>query len=350
MNRDLVDLLACPYCRSPLKLEVRSALREEVDAGTLGCPDCNRDFPITNGVARFLGDANGETDRTSAHFALEFSADAIDDLDIDPDDLIAFIFLSRTGLDVNAFRYGQRDWYPTASPDGYSPDWANLTGKVILEGGCGPARFLPVLAPHCKRVIGLEFGPHVDRAAQRCRGHRNVDVVQGSVFRPPFRPGAFDLVYSLGVLHHTESPAEGAHALGSLVAPEGQIALWVYGPDYWGRGVRRVTGKAIHSALSRMDPPDAYRAAKRWLFPLGEVQARLAKRKWTKLAGAPLFAVSVPRHPVPEIMMATIFDYFGAPIISTHDASEVCDWLADAGFENVEPLPVPTSVRATRGL
>jgi len=47
-------------------------------------------------------------------------------------------------------------------------------------------------------------------------------------------------------------------------------------------------------------------------------------------------------------MMATIFDYFAAPIISTHTAPEVLGWLEGEGFSEVSPLPVPTSVRATK--
>ncbi len=233
-------------------------------------------------------------------------------------------------------------------PAGYTPDWGAVAGKTVLEGGCGPGRFLPLLAAHADRVVALELGSHVDRAAERCRHLPNVDLVQGSVLAPPFKPGTFDLVYSLGVLHHTEQPERGARALASLVADDGQLSVWVYGPDYWGSGVRRLTGRTVHAYLRRRDPESAYRACRRWLYPLGRLQARAARRRWTKIAFAPIFILGVPRHPVPEVMMATIFDYFAAPIISTHTTAEVRGWLEGQGFSELTALPVPTSVRATK--
>jgi len=348
LNLDLVELLACPKFRHPVRLENASEEGGRVTSGRLVCTGCGSSYRVRDGIPRHEQKASDRAEQTARHFTVEFTADAAGDRDIDEAALVEFILHSRTGLDPNALKFGGGDWYPTECPSGYRADWSGFAGKIVLEGGCGPARFLPLVAPHCKRVIGLELGSHVERAANRCRHLDNVDLVQGSVLNPPFRQGAFDLVYSLGVLHHTERPGAGARALGSLVAPGGQISLWVYGLNYWGRGVRRLTGKAIHSALADRDPEDAYRLAKRWLYPLGRLQGRLARRRWTKLAAAPVFAISVPRHPVPEVMMATIFDYFAAPIISTHDDAEVRGWLEDAGLADIESLPVPTSVRATR--
>ncbi len=42
------------------------------------------------------------------------------------------------------------------------------------------------------------------------------------------RPESFDLVYSLGVLHHLEDPLAGVRALAKLVRPGGELRLYVY--------------------------------------------------------------------------------------------------------------------------
>lgn len=55
-----------------------------------------------------------------------------------------------------------------------------------------------------------------------------VRLVQGDVFKPPFDAGAFDLVYSAGLLHELdvrERPAEDAlAALAGVVRPGGSVA------------------------------------------------------------------------------------------------------------------------------
>ncbi len=344
MNRDLVDLLACPDCGGVLDLSIESEAESRVTAGELQCAGCEQSFPIVRGVPRFAGST---PTATAEHFELEFTADAEGDRDIDEPGLLAFLFNSRTGLDTAALE-PRADWYPTEAPPGYEADWSELRGRMVLEGGCGPGRFLPLIAPHAGRVVGLELGPHVDRAADRCAEFANVDLVQGSVLRPPFRPGVFDVVYSLGVLHHTPDPAGGARSLAALVGQGGKLALWVYEPGYWGRGIQRLTGRAVHAYMRRLGPARAHAFAEHRLLPLGRLQMRLARRRVTKILGAPLFAVSVPRHPKAEVMLATIFDYFGAPIISTHETDEVVAWLASEDFGELRPLPVPTSVLASR--
>ena len=67
------------------------------------------------------------------------------------------------------------------------------------------------------------------------------------------------------------------------------------------------------------------------------------RKRWTKLLAAPLFLVSVPRHVGREVMIATIHDYYGPPIISTHSYDEVRAWLEELGFARLTRVPVPTA-------
>jgi hypothetical protein len=101
--------------------------------------------------------------------------------------------------------------------------------------------------------------------------------------------------------------------------------------------------RKVHARLSRLPPDEALDRCRRWLYPLGRLQMKLAERRATKLLGAPLFLVNVPRHPQPEVMLSTIYDYFCPPIISTHTDAEVRAWLEDAGFARVRSVPVPSA-------
>lgn len=332
-------------------MTVDAAEADDILEGRLTCTECGAIYPIAAGIPRMLHLESGwraaASENTSRHFELEFSAFAEADRDMDPVDLRQYLFYSRTGLDRTATARVE-DPYPTSSPSelhDHSFDVTHIEGRIVLDAGTGPGRFLDVVsAAGAQRVVGLELGDHVLRARSRTRHLENVAVVQGSVLAPPFRASSFDLVYSIGVLHHTLDPAGGVIALASLLAPEGRLAVWVYPPEYWGGRLRGNTGRIIHRVLTRLPNHWAYRFCRRVLYPLGRLQMKLAAHRWTKLLFAPLFLVGVPRHPRPEVMMATIMDYFAAPTISTHEPVEVASWFDAAGLTGIETLPVRTSV------
>lgn len=124
--------------------------------------------------------------------------------------------------------------------------------------------------------------------------------------------------------------------------------MWVYPPAYWGGPVRAPFNKAVNQWLRNKPTEEKFAIVRDRLYPLGRLQAKLARRKWTKLLGAPIFLVSVPRSEDREGMIATIFDYFGPPIISTHTYDEVCEWLRATGMTDIQQLPIPTACRARK--
>ena len=58
MRRELMDILACPVCKSELTLTVTETEpgdgAEEIIAGTLHCASCNEDYPIAGGIPNLL--------------------------------------------------------------------------------------------------------------------------------------------------------------------------------------------------------------------------------------------------------------------------------------------------------
>jgi uncharacterized protein YbaR (Trm112 family) len=55
MRKDLVEILACPVCKSPLQLNVdEEDERGEVATGTLHCAKCNESYPISEGIPNLL--------------------------------------------------------------------------------------------------------------------------------------------------------------------------------------------------------------------------------------------------------------------------------------------------------
>ena len=54
MKPELVELLCCPVCRSPLELSVKARAGEEIESGHLRCQACGVDYPIEDGIPNLL--------------------------------------------------------------------------------------------------------------------------------------------------------------------------------------------------------------------------------------------------------------------------------------------------------
>ncbi len=55
MKRSLLDILACPVCKSnPLELTVTSENEREIVSGTLRCTKCGLTYPIEDGIPNML--------------------------------------------------------------------------------------------------------------------------------------------------------------------------------------------------------------------------------------------------------------------------------------------------------
>ncbi len=54
MRRELMDILACPVCKGPLKLTVEEEDEKEVIKGSLHCESCNELYPIEDTIPNLL--------------------------------------------------------------------------------------------------------------------------------------------------------------------------------------------------------------------------------------------------------------------------------------------------------
>lgn len=54
MRKDLVEILACPMCKSPLELTITEESGDEVIQGKLTCAKCGEDYPIEDRIPNLL--------------------------------------------------------------------------------------------------------------------------------------------------------------------------------------------------------------------------------------------------------------------------------------------------------
>lgn len=350
MRKELLSILACPQCRGDLRLEGAITQGESIYSGLLICDHCAEEFEVQEGIPRFEGNRSNTPQSTAGHFEREFTQLSENDRDIEPPEMAEYYFFTRSALDAGIFEAFPDDYFLTdlegRSP--YHPDYSSISDKVVLDAGCGAGRFTRVVGQKARLVVGLELGGHVDRAARFCADLENVEFVQGSVLAPPFKEEAFGLVFSIGVLHHTPDPREGCLRLASLVSDRGSLSVWVYPPEYWNGPIRGPVARTMNRVVSRLPGAAAHGFCAWILYPLGRIQGFLARRRWAKFLFAPVFLLPVPRHPRREVMINTIYDYYGPRIISTHTYEDLESWFREAGLVELRKGRLPTSLVAMR--
>ena len=101
----------------------------------------------------------------------------------------------------------------------------------IAEIGCGTGQMSLYLAHGDRVVIGADLtraSLTLAAAAARRFGIHQVQFIETDLHRPGMRAGAFDVVYSSGVLHHTPDPRAAFARIVRLARPGGMIVLGVY--------------------------------------------------------------------------------------------------------------------------
>ena len=135
--------------------------------------------------------------------------------------------------EVEAHRYGEyAPWMPSVM------EFDRHAGHDVLEIGGGIGTDLSRFARHGARVTDLDLsGGHLE-LAQENFARRNLQgrFVHHDAERLPFDEGAFDLVYSNGVLHHTPNTRRVVEEIRRVLKPGGKAIVMMYAEDsihYW---------------------------------------------------------------------------------------------------------------------
>jgi uncharacterized protein YbaR (Trm112 family)/ubiquinone/menaquinone biosynthesis C-methylase UbiE len=242
MRESLLDLLVCPECQEPLECRPATVAADgDIVTGELRCARCDGRFRIENGIPRFVPSEN-----YGASFGYQWNKFRREQID------------SLQGIQQSERRL--------RTETGWEPDW--LRGKWILDAGCGAGRFLEVASrtAGCE-AVGVDISGAVDAVKETLAGRKNAHLVQASIFKLPFRPGAF--------IQHTPDPASAIRALARMVRAGGRIALTMYErrrftmlySKYWVRPLtRRLPQPQLLTLIKVLMPP---------AFALSEVLFRL---------------------------------------------------------------------------
>lgn len=220
---------------------------------------------------------------------------------------------------------------------GWVPE--QLAGKTVLDVGCGMGRFADIASRYGARVVGIDLSRAVDAAQANLGDRDNVVIIQADVFKLPFRPESFDLIYSIGVLHHTPSTERAFRGLTSLLKPGGKIAIWVYSDEPRLRPYY-VVSDVLRRFTSRMDQPRLLRLCRR-VAPLGRVYRTRFGRYLSP-------ALPVSSHPNPEWRVLDTFDWYAPKYQWRHTWQEVEGWFYAEGLQEVKRNSVPVAIVGSR--
>ena len=225
-------LLACPSCGG--ELDKRSE--------AFSCTKCRRDYAIKNQIPLlFYPSDSAEKQGDVTDIVKEFYENTpfpnYDDFD------------SRDSLARKA----------TRSIFARLLDEQIPRGAYVLDAGCGTGQLTNFLGMSWDRVVvGADLCLNSLGLANAFRDRHsimNAHFAQMNLFRPPFRPGVFDLVVSNGVLHHTSDPEGGFHSLLRTLKPGGHAIIGLYNrlgrlPTDW----RRALFDRFGDRLGFLDP------------------------------------------------------------------------------------------------
>jgi SAM-dependent methyltransferase/uncharacterized protein YbaR (Trm112 family) len=383
---EFLKRLCCPVCQGELALHVFAEHGGEPEEGLLVCRGCARPYPLTNGVPRMLPNSFGNAFRerfsaqlaaltfrrpegaevgrfekrhrlTARAFGYEWNTYRTTPRE---EDVLTYFWL--TGLDPDLYaKIPTQDvfsYYPTAEEIAQI-DPSALAGASVLDVGCGMGKYVKVVSEHAREVVGLDLSEAVDRARAETRERANVHLVQGDILAPPFREQTFDVVYSVGVLHHTPDCHRAFLGAARLVRTGGALAVWLYPqdptPGPYAKRVHWIQDEVIRPITCRM-PPTLLRPLCSVLGRLTFVRDRYAEKyratgsRWAYRIAMCAGALAVGRHRDPEIAAFLNFDWYSPQYRSYHTEEELQRWFDEAGFSSVQSLPQRVSGIARRAV
>jgi ubiquinone/menaquinone biosynthesis C-methylase UbiE/uncharacterized protein YbaR (Trm112 family) len=206
MRRSALELMCCPGCHSVLSLENGHG-DESVDEGTLLCSNCERSYPIKDGIPHFI--ETEDLEGPNRRFARGYN-------------WFSWLYPLFTKLGFLGFG-GERKARKAVL------DRLELSGGRLLEVSIGTGGNLPFLfeTGRVGEVYGLDISAGQLARCQGLVAKRGwpVDLFLGKAEVLPFKTGAFDSVLHIGGINFFSGKKQAIDEMIRVARPGTRIVI-----------------------------------------------------------------------------------------------------------------------------
>ena len=258
---------------------------------------------------------------------------------------LAFSETLREGSDIFSWIVGRNGF---DGPDGLRDYLSNKTR--VLDAGCGNGRVTALLdkyAPNSAEIVGIDLtAAHV--AKENLSGLSKVSVYPKDLLGDLGDLGKFDFIYCQEVLHHTADPKAAFLNLCGLLAPHGEIAIYVYKIK---APVREFCDDLIRAMISDL-PYDGAVEKMRQVTEFGKVLSELNIN--VNVPAVDVLDIQKGEYSIqrlihhffmkcfwnPELSydenVAINYDWYHPQLCTRHTLDEIFGWFEEAGLKVVQ--------------
>jgi arsenite methyltransferase len=326
MKAALSSLLVDPVTLTPLTLEGTT------DDGRLVSQDGTA-YPIVAGIPRFVLSQDDAQAQTREAFGFKWK--------------------KRDTYDSEEALASAAEWYVEKYGFESLGAWARHYDSFerILDAGCGSGFSSSIFLRSPEWTgraewVGVDISEAIDVAQERLSDVLNTHYVQADVLSLPFADGAFDAIFSEGVLHHTPSTRAALFSVARVLASGGEAMFYVYKKK---APVREFTDDYIREQIASLTDEEAWDAMR----PLTELGRVLAEAKATVELSkdVPLLGIKAGAHDVQRLLywhfaklfwnprlsfeenVHVNFDWYRPRYAHRQTEEQVREWCAEAGLE-----------------
>jgi SAM-dependent methyltransferase len=210
----------------------------------------------------------------------------------------------------------------------------DFEGKTVLECGCGGGQHTAMIAPVASHVTAVDLNTS-DLARQRNSGCKNVEFVESDIAKMDLGR-QFDVVFSIGVVHHTDDPNATFRNMVKHTKPGGLTVVWVYSREgNW--------------MVEKIVEP----IRKRWLVSMRRKRLLSLSKMITAMLYVPIYTVYLlPLRILPfyeyfqnfrrlsfDRNTLNVFDKLNAPQVEFIECDRIHQWFHKDQFKDVHISP-----------
>jgi len=299
MEKFIIQYLCCPECREDLNLQEEEVVNKKIKKGKLICRNCKKEYPIIDYIPRFV-----ESELYVSSFGDEWN-----------------IYKNVKNSKPHLSKKEMKNYLGLEKED--------IENKFVLEIGCGAGPYLETSAKfyNAKHIIGIDLSRSVEAAYKNVGELENVTIIQANLFHLPFKI-KFDLIYSLGVLHHTPNTEEAFYAIEKFTKQGGTLSVWLYG-NYWERKLKNqqwirknITSKLSSKTLKKLSKFASYLY---YLYKIPIIGDGLRER------------IPIGMDKERDLRELNTFDMYSPTYVNYHYLDEVYEWFEKCNYSNIKP-------------